>query len=316
VLDDGLSLRSDVEPPVPAAGDALVRVLLAGVCRTDLELARGYMSFRGIPGHEFVGRVESAPDEALVGKRVVGEINCPCGACECCRRGLSKHCPQRTVLGIAGRGGAFAEYLALPVENLHVVPPGVSDLAAVFTEPLAACYEVLQRGVDVRGAKTVVLGDGKLGLLMAQVLADAGADVVCVGKHAEKLAILDSASVATALRGQLDARSADIAVECTGSAEGLSDALCLVRPRGVIFLKTTIASSVPFDLAKTVVDEIALIGSRCGPFPPAIDALREGRICVDALVEDVMPFDAALEAFELAARPGSLKVVVRIAPDE
>ena len=316
VIEDGLSLRCDVPVPVPAAGEALVRVALAGVCGTDLELARGYMSFRGVPGHEFVGVVESAPDEALTGKRVVGEINCPCGICEYCRRGLAKHCRRRTILGIAGRGGAFAEYLALPAENLHVVPPKVPDMAAVFAEPLAACYEVLERGVVVRKARAIVLGDGKLGLLMAQVLCDAGADVTCVGKHPEKLAILDSASIDTALRGNLAPGTADIAVECTGSPEGLSEALELLRPRGTVFLKTTIASRVRLDLAKAVVDEITLIGSRCGPFPPAIRALREGRIHVDKLVEKVMPFPAVLEAFELAARPGSLKVVIRISDDE
>jgi len=289
--------------------------LLAGICGTDLELARGYMDFRGVPGHEFVGIVEQAPEDRLLGRRVVGEINCPEGLCDLCKRGLGKHCPTRSVLGIQGRDGALAEYLALPCGNLHVVPEGLPNERAVFTELLAACFEPMERGYNFRGKSVAVLGDGKLGLLMAQVLNAQGADVLAVGKYTRKLRILQALGIRTALREDVDGPVADTVIECTGSPDGLAHALRIVRTRGTVILKTTIAAPVEIELARAVVDEITLVGSRCGPFAPALSALARGEVRVDELIEDIFDFEDVLEAFDCAARPGALKVLVRVSAD-
>ena len=298
VLDEnGLTVRDDYPVAEPATGEALVRVRCAGICGTDIELTKGYMGFRGVPGHEFVGIVERATNPALAGKRVVGEINCACHACPTCSAGWPKHCPNRTVLGIDGRDGAFAEYLVLPERNLHAVAPETSDRAAVFAEPLAAAFEIAEHGVALSGADAVVLGDGKLGLLVAQVLLLSGARVCAVGRHPEKLRIVADYG-ATVSTEPPASRSADVVVEATGSADGLAQALDVVRPRGTVFLKTTIASDVAFNLSKAVVDEITLIGSRCGPFAPALEALAAGRVRVDDLVEAEFPLDDAPEAFD------------------
>ena len=305
---DGARLRlaSDLPEPGASPEDAVARVHLAGICRTDLEICRGYLGFQGTPGHEWVGEVVSAPDPALVGARVVGEINFGCGACAWCRAGLARHCPTRRVQGIVEADGALADLLAVPARVLHRVPDGLPDQTAVFAEPLAAAFEILEQLGDVRGRRAVVVGDGKLGLLVAQVLAGAGARVALAGRHPEKLAL--------AARLGLDTGpprpGADLVVDATGSPTGLAAALDLVRPRGTIVLKTTIAAEHQIDLARAVVNEVTVVGSRCGPFEPALDALASGQVQVAPLVEAVYPLADAVAAFTHAARPGALKVLV------
>lgn len=288
-----------------------MRVLRAGICNTDLELVRGYYPFTGVPGHEFVGRVESAPGaEAWVGKRVVGEINAVCGACAACRAGRRSHCETRTVLGIVGRHGAFAEYLALPVANLHEVPAGLDDDVAVFTEPTAAALEIQEQVRVGAGDRVVVIGDGKLGNLVAQTLALTGCDLLVIGRHRSKLDVLAARGIRTGLAAELPERRADLVVECTGNPEGLALARKTIRPRGTIVLKSTYHGDTSVNLSSIVVDEITLVGSRCGPFAPALDLLARGRIDVRPLVHARYPLSEALTAFEHAARPGVLKVLV------
>ncbi|MDW8069026.1 MAG: alcohol dehydrogenase catalytic domain-containing protein [Anaerolineae bacterium] len=307
-----LRLRDDYPRPALPPGEALVRVRLAGICNTDLEIVRGYMGFRGVLGHEFVGVVEEAEDRSLAGRRVVGEINAYCGECPTCRAGRPTHCPNRTTLGIWGRDGAFAEYLTLPVRNLHVVPDEVPDEAAVFTEPLAAALEVLE-GVHLRPTdRVVVLGDGKLGLLVAQALALTGCDLLVVGHHREKLAILARRGIPTMLESETEGLSADVVVECTGRPEGFAAARRILRPRGTLVLKSTYHGRVEADLTGLVVDEITLVGSRCGPFPPALRLLQRGLVDVQSLVSEIYPLSRGLEAFARAAQPGVLKVLLRV----
>jgi len=281
-----------------------VRVLRAGVCNTDLELVRGYYPFTGVPGHEFVGRVESAPGhEEWVGKRVVGEINAVCGTCPTCRAGRPPHCERRTVLGIRGRDGAFAEHLTLPVANLHEVPAGVADEAAVFTEPLAAALEVREQVAVAAGDRVVVVGSGKLGNLVAQILALAGADLLVVGRNPETLGLLAARGLPTGTADDLPARRADVVVECTGNPDGLALALRAV-------LKSTYHGPATVDLARVVVDEVSLVGSRCGPFAPALALLARGAVDVAPLVHARYPLAEANAAFAHAARAGVLKVLV------
>lgn len=254
--------RTDLPAPSPATGEALIRVSYAGVCATDLEILKGYMGFRGVPGHEFVGVVEGCADSGLLGKRVVGEINLWCGSCEYCGRGLGSHCPNRTVLGIYGKDGAFAEYITLPVRNLHTVPDSVSDEEAVFVEPLAAAFEILEQVSVDKDTKVCVIGDGRLGLLAAQALSLTGCTLTAIGRHSEKLSILEGAGIETRVDSRGLKREYDIAVDCTGSISGLDDALKLVRPRGTVVLKTTTAEKRGLDLNALVIDEIAVLGSR------------------------------------------------------
>jgi threonine dehydrogenase-like Zn-dependent dehydrogenase len=298
--------------PEPPAGEVLVRVTRAGVCETDLQLVRGYMGFSGVLGHEFVGVAESGP---LAGERVVGEINCACTVCEACRAGLRNHCPNRTVLGILGRDGAFADSVSLPLENLHRVPDEVANEEAAFVEPLAAAYRVIEQVAVATGTKAVVVGDGRLGNLCAQVLHACGANVLAVGKHDAKLRLLAERGVAVAqveeVTADLDAgrfARADLVVEATGSATGLPLALRLVRPRGIVVLKTTVAGSHALSLAPVVIDEVTLIGSRCGPFAAALRALAEGWIDVRSLISAERPLDDAVAALAQAAEPGMMKV--------
>ena len=309
--DRRLDVRQ-VPPPLPdpAERECVVRVLLAGVCNTDLELARGYYPFTGIPGHEFVGLVEDGP-ESLRGQRVVGEINAVCHACPHCRAGRSNHCARRSVLGIVGRNGAFAERLALPAENLHRVPDGIPDEAAVFAEPLAAALRIGEQVALQPGERALVLGDGKLGLLVAATLTLAGAAVTISGRHPAKLAFA-SALGADALPpgAALPDGAFDLAVECTGSPEGFLAARRALRPAGTLVLKSTYAGPLTLDAAPLVVDEIRVVGSRCGPFRPALQILSEGRVPVERLISARLPLSRALEAFEDAARPGVLKVLV------
>jgi len=303
---------SDYPRPVPLPGEALIRVLRAGICNTDLELQQGYKGFEGVPGHEFVGQVEmceTQPD--LVGQRVVGEINISCGACPRCRSGMRTHCQERRVLGILQKDGAFAEYLTLPVENLHLIPDSISDARATFVEPLAACFEILEQ-VQIRPTSSVlVLGDGKLGLLAAQVMRLVGAHVTLQGRHAENLSIARDLGLETQTanhQGVGLSPDYDLVIECTGSAAGLEIARQLVRPRGTIILKSTVAPRASIDLAPFVVDEITVVGSRCGPFEPALRALAQQRISVAPLLGATYPLERGVAAFARAAEHGMLKV--------
>jgi threonine dehydrogenase-like Zn-dependent dehydrogenase len=310
-----LAYRPDQPPPSPGPGEALVRVLLAGVCNTDLEMVKGYYPFTGIPGHEFVGRVEAAPSAPeWVGRRVVGEINVVCGTCAACRAGRRTHCERRTVLGIRGRHGAFAEGLLLPVENLHAVPDGVEDEAACFAEPLAAALQVQEQVTLQPDDRVVVIGAGKLGRLVALSLRLKVDDVLVVGRDEARLASLQAAGLRTAVSaagvpGLPDGR-ADVVVECTGNPEGLALAARLVRPRGTIVMKSTYHGEARLDVSRLVVNEVTLLGSRCGPFPRALEVLAAGGIDAPALVHARYPLREGLRAFEKAARPGVLKVLL------
>jgi threonine dehydrogenase-like Zn-dependent dehydrogenase len=317
VADGTIRLRADLPAPALAAGECRVRVLRAGVCATDLALVRGYMGFTGTPGHEFVG---VALDGPLAGRRVVGEINAGCGACAACRAGLERHCPARTVLGILGRPGAFAETLRLPGRNLHAVPDTVATDAAVFTEPLAAAFEIAEQVALAPGARALVVGDGRLGLLCAHVLALAGLAVTVAGRHPERAALLPSgAAHATGLvepGAAAPAERYDLVVEATGDPAVLQRVLGLVRPRGTIVLKTTSERPAPLDLAPAVVDEITIVGSRCGRFSGALAALAAGQVPVAGLIHDRFPLAEGVRALGRAAEPGVLKVVLDVGGEE
>jgi threonine dehydrogenase-like Zn-dependent dehydrogenase len=305
-----LTFKVSQPSPEPARDHALVRVRLAGICATDLQIFKGYMGFRGVPGHEFVGETVEGP-APFIGKRVVGEINFACGRCEFCRRGLGRHCAKRQVMGILGADGCFAEAVAVPARNLHLVPDGVSDEEAVFTEPLAAAFEILEQ-VEIDFTREVlVFGDGKLGLLCTQVLALTGARVTLVGRHPEKLALVKKAGVRTVLLSDWRPQSADVVVEVTGSTAGLELALAAVRPRGTLVLKSTVAEEHKLSLAPLVVNEITVVGSRCGLFPPALDALAQKKVRVAPMIEKIYPLSDGIEAIAHAGRAGACKVLLR-----
>lgn len=293
-------------------GFALIRLLCGGICNTDLELLRGYYGFRGTPGHEFVGEVVAADTATLVGRRVVGEINLSCGRCSWCAQGLGRHCPDRTVLGILNHPGAFREFLDLPETNLHLVPDNVPTERAVFTEPLAAACEILDQVKIPRGEPVAVLGDGKLGLLVAQVLQLHGVRVHQFGHHKHKLAIAARVGVATEIAGPgpLPQAAYRYTVEATGSVQGLRQAIAMTQPRGTVVLKSTVHRTVPLDTAPVIVHEITLIGSRCGRFEPALRLLEQGRVNVDDLVSSRRPLADAAPAFAAAGRQGVLKVLL------
>ena len=296
--------------PTPGADEVVVRVTRAGVCETDLQLIKGYMGFRGVLGHEFVGVAESGP---YAGRRVVGEINCACWSCATCRSGLPTHCPNRTVLGILNHDGAFADLMAVPQRNLHPVPDSIPDDIAVFTEPVAAAFQIPAQLPIASTDRVIVLGDGRLGNLCAQVLASIADDVLVVGKHPEKLALLDAIGVKTALLSDdLPQRAADIVVECTGSESGLPTALSLVRPRGTIVLKTTVAGTQTQAWAPFVIDEVRLVGSRCGPFDRALEALEHGLVDVEPLIADRFNLSHGLMALQRAQQKGVLKVLLEM----
>jgi threonine dehydrogenase-like Zn-dependent dehydrogenase len=310
-FDGSLAFQSRAPEPALPLGDTLIRVRQAGICSTDLEIMRGYMGFKGILGHEFVGEVVDSPDRQLIGKRVVGEINVVCGRCDLCLSGLSTHCRNRSVLGILNHDGAFADYVRLPAMNLHVLPDTVDDDQAVFVEPLAAAYQVLKQ-VKLDANKWVtVLGDGRLGLLVAQALRETGAPVRVIGKHPDKLAMCEKWSIRSRPLADIEPRhDQDVVVDCTGSAEGFELAMQMVRPRGTIVLKSTVAQGKPLNLAPLVIDEVHVIGSRCGPFREAIRALAEKRVDVASLIHRRMKLDQGMAAMELAGRPGVLKVLL------
>jgi threonine dehydrogenase-like Zn-dependent dehydrogenase len=313
--EEGLRVAEVAEPS--RAGEAVVRVTLAGVCNTDLEIARGYAGFRGTLGHEFVGVVESATDAPeLTGRRVVGEINAGCGVCELCLAGDARHCPARTVLGIVGRDGAFAELLQLPAANLLPVPDEVPDERAVFTEPLAAACGITERVNVAPDSRVAVIGDGKLGLLCAQALKIlTGASVTLVGRHPSKLDIARRRGVETVKSDELPSsysRAFDVTVEASGSPTGFETALRLLRPRGTLVLKSTFHGTTELDAAPVVVDEISIIGSRCGRFAPALELLARDAVETDALVNEEFPLSEGVRAMERAAAPGVLKVLLRM----
>ena len=305
-----LTLQSAYGVPRSDPRHALIKVHLAGVCSTDLQIFNGYMSFKGVPGHEFVGSVVEGPSE-FVGKRVVGEINFGCGQCDACRRDLSRHCPNRSVMGIVNADGAFTDYVSVPVENLHLVSDNISDEEAVFTEPLAAAFEILTQIQLDPGDDVLVLGDGKLGNLCAQALRLTGAKITALGKHADKLALIKKAGVRTILLSDWQAKLFDVVVEATGSASGFELALSAVRPRGTLVLKSTIAGNHQTSLAPVVINEINVIGSRCGPFSDALAALAVKQIAVTPLIEKVYSLDDGVAAMTHAARPGARKILLR-----
>ena len=315
---DALSQRSDYPTPTPRDGEVLVRVVRAGVCETDLQLIKGYMGFHGVLGHEFVGVAESGP---LKGRRVVGEINCSCWTCPACLAGRPSHCPNRTVLGILNHDGAFADFVAVPQRNLHAVPESIPDDMAVFTEPLAAAFQVPAQVYVDHDSRIVVLGDGRLGNLCAQVLARVSTHVTVVGKHPEKLALLKSPpegghyrrAIETKLLSDIEpSHDHDIVVDCSGSPTGLPTALSLVRPRGTIVLKTTMAGDQTMAWAPIVIDEVTIVGSRCGPFDRALKALEAGEIDVRPMISaryDLSDGGAALD--HARSRP-ALKVLLDV----
>ena len=313
VFDNGLRLDNNYPMPEPKKGEALIKVNTIGICNTDYEITLGYMGYKGILGPEFTGAVEKAENKDLIGKRVVGEINCGCGECEWCAQGLERHCFNRTTLGIWKREGCFAEYVSLPEKNLLVIPDNVSDEEAVFTEPLAAALEILEQVHIPPYKKVIVLGDGKLGLIIALALSAAGLDITLVGKHEEKLKIAAEQGVKTKLLSELKIEKAyDFVVEATGSISGFETSVALTKPRGTLILKSTIAASKEFNLAPIVVDEITIVGSRCGQFAPALRMLEQKRIDVKPLISDIFDIDASIAAFERNKEKSSVKVLVKV----
>ncbi|MEW6112001.1 MAG: alcohol dehydrogenase catalytic domain-containing protein [Thermodesulfobacteriota bacterium] len=305
---------TELPKPLPQEGEALVRVLMAGICKTDVEITKGYMNFHGVPGHEFVGTVERAPSPELVGARVVGEINAGCGACAFCRQGMERHCPNRGVLGILGRNGAMAEYLTLPASNLIPVPENVSDEKAVFTEPLAAAAEILEQIKLEPSWRVLVIGDGKLGLLVAMVLRLTGCDVLLVGKHPEKLTIFSNLGGSTVRASDLATGSEkfDVVVEASGSASGWELAIDRVKPRGIIVLKSTYHGDLAFNTAPLVINEITVVGSRCGRFAPALRLMAQGLVDPSPLISRIFAFTEAEEAFRAATKTENLKVLLKM----
>lgn len=310
---------SRIPAPSPSCGKAVLKTLMAGICGTDVELLKGYQNFQGVPGHEFVGLVLKAPGrDDLEGQRVVSEINWGCGQCARCRNGDPRHCPERKVIGIKERDGAFAEYLEVPVENIHVLDDSISDTVAVFAEPLAAALEVSQQIHITARSRPAVLGDGKLGLLTALCLRLYCPEVVLLGRHREKLDIAEDQGVHTEIiAGEADQRRLlkspgrfDMVVEATGSPEGIDLAMDLTRPEGTVVLKTTSHVSSGIDLSRVTVDELRLIGSRCGDFGLSLDFLKKGWIDVSPLIEEVYRFSDFERAFAHASRPGSKKVLI------
>lgn len=313
VFDNGLKLDNNYPMPVPQKGEALIKVNTIGICNTDYEITLGYMGYKGILGHEFTGVVEKAENKDLIGKRVVGEINCGCGQCDWCAQGLERHCFNRSTLGIWQREGCLAEYVCLPEKNLLVIPDNITDEEAVFVEPLAAALEILEQVHIPPYKRVIVLGDGKLGLIIALALNAAGLDITLVGKHEEKLNITKAQGVKTELLNNLKIEKAyDFVVEATGSITGFETSLALTKPRGTLILKSTIAASKEFNLAPIVIDEITVLGSRCGQFAPALRMLEQKRIDVKPLISDIYAIDDSIEAFERNKEKSSVKVLVKV----
>ena len=308
------TLRFDARyaDPTPGADEVLVAVKLAGICATDLEITKGYMDFSGVPGHEFVGTVVKGP-RRWRDKRVVAEINCVCGRCEMCQHGLANHCRRRTVIGINGRDGAFAELVAVPERNLHELPDAVSDEQAVFVEPLAAAYQVIKQCPIEKRTRVAVVGSGRLGLLVAQVLRTCGCRLEVIGRNELTLNFCEKKGIQTAHVSELVPRAdRDVVVACSGSPAGFDLAVQLVRPRGTLILKSTYARSAPLNLAPIVINEVSLLGSRCGPFPEAINALARRQVDVESMISRQLPLSKGLEAFDMAADPRYIKILLKI----
>ena len=304
-----IELKQNLSIPQPSSGEALVKVLRAGICNTDLELIRGYYPYKGILGHEFVGIVEEG-DDTLVNQRVVGEINASCGECYYCKNGMPTHCQNRTVLGIVNRNGAFAEYLTLPIKNLHPIPDSIPTDIATFTEPLAAALEIQEQVKITPNHRVLVIGDGKLGLLVAQTLALTGCELLVIGRHSEKLEILNNKGIKTGFAEQIIPKSFDIAVECTGNKDGFAIALNALRPRGILVLKSTYADKLTLDMSSIVVNEITIIGSRCGPFDKALKLLETEKIDVTSLITATYSLSDGITAFDHATQKGILKILL------
>ena len=307
---DGRLQVREVPMPRPQSHEALIRVKLAGICNTDIEIIRGYMGFTGILGHEFVGVVEACEDATWIGRRVVGEINIGCDRCSACLRGLQRHCPHRNVLGILNKDGAMAEYVTLPVKNLHAVPDSISDQQAVFTEPLAAACEIAEQIHLQPDTEALVIGDGKLGLLIAQVLKHFGLRVSLLGKHENKLQLARKWGIIATMDEKTLAPHFPMVVEATGSPSAFDLAIRKTQPRGKMILKSTYAGNLTTNLAPVVIHEIEVVGSRCGRFEPAMELLRSGYIDVISLITERFPLEKAAVAFEKAQMPGVLKVLL------
>ncbi len=309
VFDRTLQIE-EMARPKPAGDEALIRVRMAGICNTDIEITKGYMGFRGVLGHEFVGDVVASDRDEWMGKRVVADINLGCGECEYCRTGLQRHCPQRRVTGILEKDGAFAEFIAYPVTNLFTLPDSISDEEAVFIEPLAAACEILEQ-VHIEPIHCVaVVGDGKLGQLIAWVLRLTGCRLTVYGKSEQKLCLLEPLGIETTLSESPMNEKYDVVVEASGSPSGFAQALKLVKPRGLFILKSTMHEATSVNTAPLVMNEIHLIGSRCGRFEPAIRLMENRLIDVKPLISGIYPFENALEAFEQAEKPATLKVLL------
>src|SRR6266481_7559044 len=310
VFDRKLEFRGDYPDPVATPGESVVRVSMAGVCGTDLEIARGYMQYRGVPGHEFAVRIVESRNPMLRGKRGVGEINAGCGRCAMCAADLARHCPNRTVLGILGRDGAFAEYLSLPDVNLIPIRDSIPDDVAVFVEALAAAYEIFEQTHLARNQTIAVLGDGRLGALVGLALKGEKYLPIVAGHHREKLARLAELGLQTAEESTLHDKF-EVVIECCGSGSGFRRAVELVRPRGTIILKSTAAASAELNLAPIVVNEITVIGSRCGRFQPALDALAAGKIDPRPLIDSTFALEDSIAAFDAASNPLNFKILLR-----
>lgn len=308
-LDQEVTLRTDYPVPVPKPNEALIRVSAAGICRTDIEVLKGYMGFKGVLGHEFVGTVEKTQNKQWIGKRVTGTINITCGECIFCHNNMPNHCSDRKVIGLSGHDGCFAEYISLPIANLHLVPDEISDAEATFIEPLAACFQVLEQVHLHPNGNVVILGAGRLGLLMAQVMKLHGNEVSVVGKHPEKLAVARDLGLKAYLATEIRERSKTV-IECTGRPEGLQLAQRLVIPRGRIILKSTYHQQTAVDISPFVVNEIELIGSRCGPFRPAINALERKYVNTSSLISGRFPLSQGLAALKAAADSANLKILL------
>lgn len=312
LFDTQLRFVPDYPAPVVQPSEALIRPHLVGICNTDIEITRGYRGFHGVLGHEFVGTVVACDDATWVGRRVVGEINAACGQCAVCARGETSQCPNRTTLGIDRRDGAMAELFSLPVSCLHVVPERIPDEAAVFTEPLAAALQILEQAHMRPTERVAVIGDGKLGLLIAQVLRLPGCDVTLVGRHPERWEVVQVQGVRASLARELEPGSFDVAVDCTGQASGLMTARRLLHPRGRLVLKSTFAGDSSLNLSMVVVDEITIVGSRCGPFAPALRLLEQGLVQTEPLISGRFPLADGLQAFDVSR--GQLKILLEV-PD-
>ena len=310
---DGKTALKELPKPKPAAGEALIKILIAGICNTDLEITHGYMGFKGILGHEFVGLVEQCSDPDLTGKRVVGEINVGCGQCEFCRQDLERHCLERTVLGILNRDGAMAEYLVLPESNLVVVPESVPDEKAVFTEPLAAAVEILEQVKIEPNHRVLIIGDGKLGLLIGAVIRLTGCGPILAGKHTEKMEFFSKLGGTALTLEELSAtgESFDFVIEASGNPSGWDLAMERVKPRGTIVLKSTYHAALDFNPAALVIDEITVVGSRCGRFAPALRLMEQGLVDPTPFLSDVFPLEEAVAAFERAKESDSLKILLK-----